>query len=528
MFTKSVIKRFSIVWIVPLLLVVSLDTTDVNAYVSPAGVDLGTAANFSVLGNTSISNVNSVGTVVTGGNVGSGPTGFSVSNFPPGTVTAPGILYTAANAATANANTALGLAYTSIAGRSVNQTFPNGDGQLNNLTLAAGVYRVGSATTAQLTAGNLTLDGENNPNAIWIFQIPGTSLTTAASTKILLTRQAQACNVYWQVGSSATLGASSTFVGNILADTSITVGTSATVNGRLLAGAVTTSGAISLDANPITTTACLAKAAPLPPLISIVKVPNPPALPLGPGLVTYTYTVRNIGPVTMTNVTVSDNKCAPLALISGDTNANNYLETTETWTVRCTTLITETTTNAATAVGFSGGLSSTDVAFATVVLTPLPPPLINVVKTPNRFILPFGGGSVTYTYTVTNPGVVAIGNVAIADNLCKAISARSGDLNDNNLLDLTETWLYACTMKITSTTLNTVTVTGSSNGLTATDIAFATVVVAAPVASTIATPGFPNTGIGPDDQNTPWNVITLVVLIPALLLITRARRKQTS
>ncbi|MEO8364025.1 MAG: ice-binding family protein, partial [Ilumatobacteraceae bacterium] len=235
--------------IVPLLFVVLLDTPSAQAYTSPGPVDLGSAADFAVLGNTAITNNGS--TQVYLGHVGSGPTGFAVSNFPPGVVNSPGILYTSANSATANANAALGTAYSNIAARAVNQTFPNGDGQLNNLILDPGVYRVGSATTAQLAAGTLTLDANNDPNSIWIFQIPGTTLVTAASTQILLTRGAQACNVYWQVGSSATLGASSTFRGNILADTSITVGNSVTVDGRLLAGAVTTSGAVTLDTDTI-------------------------------------------------------------------------------------------------------------------------------------------------------------------------------------------------------------------------------------------------------------------------------------
>src|ERR1035438_748838 len=179
-----------------------------NVAAQPA---LGTAANFAVLANSGITNTVVAGTVVTGGNVGSGPTPPAVSGFPPGIVTPPGILYLAANAATALANSDLGTAYGNVAAAGpITQTFPNGDGQLNNLTLGPGVYRVGSATTAQLTAGTLTLDS-SDPTAVWIFQIPGTTLKTAAATHIVLLHQAQACNVFWQVGTSATLGASSTF-----------------------------------------------------------------------------------------------------------------------------------------------------------------------------------------------------------------------------------------------------------------------------------------------------------------------------
>ncbi|MFA5775781.1 MAG: ice-binding family protein, partial [Ilumatobacteraceae bacterium] len=473
--------------------------------------------------------------------------------------------------------------------------------------------------TAQLAAGTLTLDANNDPNAIWIFQLPGTTLVTAASTQILLTRGAQACNIYWQVGSSATLGASSTFRGNILADTSITVGNSVTVNGRLLAGAVTTSGSVTLDTDTITKASCASSSSSIygyltviktvinnnggtklvsdfplfigptrvtssvayavvpdtyavtetnlpgysasvwggacspsgivtvatgevkvctitnddiagaaipvsPPLISIEKLPSPLSLPGGAGLVTYTYTVSNIGPVPIERVTVIDNKCAQVTYVSGDTNSNSILSTTETWTYRCAITVGQTTTNSATAVGYStSGISTTDIAFATVVVgAPIPPPLIFVTKTPNRFVVPFGGGSVTYTYQVTNPGVVALNNVSLVDDKCTNMSDPSGDTNDNGRLGVNETWTYTCTMRITSNTVNTVTATGNANGLTAIDFALATVVVA-PAG---ATPGFPNTGIGPDEKNTHWNLIIPIGVVAALFFVFGVRRKQ--
>lgn len=605
----------------PLLLVVLTDTPSAKAYTSPGPVDLGTAADFAVLANTSITN--SGNTVVTGGDVGSGPTGFTVSNFPPGIVTPPATLYTAANAATANANTALNTAYLNLAGRTPDQVFPDGDAQLNNLTLEPGIYQIGSATSFQLAAGNLTLDAVNNPSAIWIFQIPGaTDFKTAASTQILLSRGAQACNIYWQVGRSAILGASSLFRGNILANTSITVGNSATISGSLLAGAVTTSGAVTLDNDAITKTACTssspspnpriytyltviktvindnggtklvsdfklfigptnvtssasinlvpdtyqvsetsdpgytssawggacspsgivtlvsgdnktctitnddvgAAAVVVPPLISIVKVPNPLALPAGPGPVAYSYTVRNVGTVPMNNVTVVDNKCAPVTFVSGDTNANSLLNVGETWLYRCATSLSITTTNSATAVGYANGISATDIAFATVVVgNSTSPPLIHVVKTPNRLVVPFGGGPVTYTYKVTNPGFVALRNVTIVDDRCTKISGPTGDTDRDNLLDATETWTFTCQMDIRRNTVNTVTTTGRANGLTATDFALATVVVA-PAG---ATPGFPNTGLGPDQRHTPWNIIIPIGMIATLFMVYGVRRKQT-
>src|SRR6185312_1148390 len=88
--------------------------------------------------------------------------------------------------------------------------------------------------------GNVTLDGQNNPNSVFIFQIPST-LITATNSSVTLINGASPCNVFWQVGSSATLKTSSRFVGTILAQASISLGTGTRVRGRLLArtGAVT-------------------------------------------------------------------------------------------------------------------------------------------------------------------------------------------------------------------------------------------------------------------------------------------------
>ncbi len=168
----------------------------------------------------------------------------------------------------------------------------------------------------------------------------------------------------------------------------------------------------------------------------------------------------------MSSVTVTDDKCAPVTFVSGDTNRNSVLETYETWVYGCTALVSQTTQNTATTIGHYIGMSAVDTAIATVVVSvPLPPPLIHMTKMPNRFLLPFGGGLVTYNYAVTNPGVVALSNVSVADDKCKPISAGSGDINANNLLDTNETWAYTCQMDITGTTSNTVTAEGSATAV---------------------------------------------------------------
>jgi hypothetical protein len=154
-------------------------------------------------------------------------------------VTNPGLLTTATAAVTA--------AYVNAAGRTPDTTFATLDNQLGGQSLVPGVYAFGHATTANLI-GNLTLAG--NADSVWIFQA-SSDLVTAASSTVTLTGGAQACNVFWKVGSAATLGTSSTLVGTVLAHDDISVTNAVTVQGRLLAGAQA-SGAITLISDTIT------------------------------------------------------------------------------------------------------------------------------------------------------------------------------------------------------------------------------------------------------------------------------------
>lgn len=265
---------------------------------------------------------------------------------------------------------------------------------------------------------------------------------------------------------------------------------------------------------------------PVPPLIDVVKVPNPLALPNGPGNVTYTYTLRNIGTVPVTDVTMVGDNCQPITLISGDTNTDAKLDVNETWDYTCSTLLSETHTNIVTATGWANGISATDIASATVVVgLPTVPPLIHVVKKPNVFTLPAPGGAVTYTYTVTNPGTEPLGNVSITDNKCTGLPGRvvghPGDLNKNDLLENNETWIFTCKTNLTQTTSNTGTAQGSANGITARDFAIATVVVAA------AVPKLPNTGFAPTEQNLLWSIVSVGILLlaSASIFIVLKKRK---
>jgi hypothetical protein len=210
--------------------------------VAQAPVDLGTADPFAVLAGSTITNT---GPSVINGDLGLHP-GTEVTGFPPGTVNGARHVN---NAVAEQAKTDLVTAYNDAAGRPSSATLPP---DVGGQTLTPGVYRTGSVPSLGLT-GTLTLDGKGDPNAVFIFQIEST-LTTATDSTVRLINGARACNVFWQVGSSATLGTRTVFTGNILALTSISVNDSVIVDGRLLAR----NGAVTLINDTVTRARCAA------------------------------------------------------------------------------------------------------------------------------------------------------------------------------------------------------------------------------------------------------------------------------
>jgi hypothetical protein len=225
----------------------------------------------------------------------------------------------------------------------------------------------------------------------------------------------------------------------------------------------------------------------------------------------------------MSNVMVTDNKCSPVGFISGDTNSNNLLDLTETWSYSCTMTVSQTTTNTVTATGQANGFTAIDTANATVVVgLASPPPLINIVKKPNVFVVA-AGGAVTYTYKVTNPGTVALSNVSVVDDKCSPVSALlSGDTNTDSLLDPSETWTYTCQTNLAATTTNIATAEGAANGLTAIDFSLATVVV--PLVEPTPTPtvpGLPSAGI--NSGGVDGGLLGVIVLVGAFAAITAVR-----
>jgi hypothetical protein len=203
-------------------------------------ITLGTAGSFAVLAGSTVTNTG--GTVVNG-DLGVWP-GSSITGFPPGIVN--GTVYDG-DAAAATAQNGVTAAYGALAGLSVDQTLTGED--LGGLALFPGVYFF--ASSAELT-GQLTLNAEGLSNQIFVFQI-GSTLTTASSSSVLLINPGVGDSVFWQVGSSATLGTTTAFYGSILADQSITLTTGASIT---CGSALAENGAVTMDTNTVSTGGC--------------------------------------------------------------------------------------------------------------------------------------------------------------------------------------------------------------------------------------------------------------------------------
>ena len=236
---RSVAGRLTTAGVVGAAVVLGLTVAAPSAWAAQPPVGLGTATPFAVLAGTTVTNT---GPSVISGDVGVDP-GSAIIGFPPGTIT-NGTTH-AADAVALQAQSDTTTAYNDAAGRTPVVTESS---DLGGQTLAPGVYKAASALSL---TGNVTLDGGGDPSAVFIFQA-GSTLITASSSTVSLIGGAQACNVFWQVGSSATLGSTTTFVGTILALTSATLDTGATLQGRVLAR----NGQVSLDDNVITEPTC--------------------------------------------------------------------------------------------------------------------------------------------------------------------------------------------------------------------------------------------------------------------------------
>jgi len=319
--------------------------------------------------------------------------------------------------------------------------------------------------------------------------------TNSATTQLPLRDSLEGC-----------LSTNSNLKGNILALASITDNGGGTVAGRLLAQ----NGAVTLNNTHVTKQTCAS-----PTLILIKTVTNDNGgtkvisdFPLFVGatpVVSGAATTLTPGTYTASETNDSGYTASEWG---GDCAANGNITLANGDNKTCT--INNNDSTPPSGGGGGGGRRS----YSSRV-----PPLINILKVPNPLALPGGPGSVTYTYTVTNIGTVAMNNVTVADNKCALVNFISGDTNGDSILQTNETWIYRCTASVNQTTTNIVTATGHANGFTVADIADATVVVAAHK--------LPNTGIGPDDKDIPWNIIILASIIVSLSSLYVTRRKQT-
>jgi hypothetical protein len=209
-----------------------------SAAAATAPIDLGQAIPYSVVAGQTVTNT---GPSVLSGSLGVSP-GTAITGFPPGLV---GGSTHAADGVASQVQSDIVTSWIVAAGRAPTAKVA---GDIVGRTLTAGVYK---STSSLALSGTLTLNAQGNPDSVFIFQIAST-LITATASRIAMINGAQPCHVYWQVGSSATLGTTSVFKGTILALTSITVKTGATVEGRALAR----NGAVTLDNNVFTTPGC--------------------------------------------------------------------------------------------------------------------------------------------------------------------------------------------------------------------------------------------------------------------------------
>ena len=239
--------------VVSLLLATLLMTPATPAHAESDPVVLGAAESFAVLAGSGITNTGTTEVSGTaGGDMGSHPTpAFTGVDE----VDTTGITYTTSSDAVERAKASLVIAYDTLASREHTATIA---GDLGGHSLGPGTY---ASDAGILLTGTLTLDADGDPTAVFIFQT-GSTLTTASDSTVVLANGAQACNVFWQVGSSAALGADSSLTGSVLAFTSITAGAGASLSGQLLA----IHGTVTLHANKIVNNACVTEKVPEPDL----------------------------------------------------------------------------------------------------------------------------------------------------------------------------------------------------------------------------------------------------------------------
>jgi len=394
-------------------------------------VPLGAAASFAALAGSGMTNT---GPTTITGDVGSFPTPTQTGFI--GLVTLSGTNHFG-DAVTQAAKTDLRIAFLDAAGRP--SPTPVLGGALGGRTLTPGVYKDDGAPASLGLTGTLTLDALGDPNAVFIFQSAST-LITEVGASVVLQNGAQACNVFWQVGSAATLKTSTIFVGTIMAHDDITVGTGAAVAGRLLAGAQANgAGALTLINNTIAVLDCAAPPAAADLTISKSHSGN---FVQGQAGATFSLAASNVGlGSTVGTVTVSDTLPAGLtATAIGGTGWDCTLST-----LTCTrsdalaagasyssiTLTVNVAGDAPAAVintaAVSGGgelnLNNNSAGdTATIAQTPILVPDLTISKSHSGDFEQGGTGSYTLTASNVGPGPAA-GTVTVSDTLPAGLTA---------------------------------------------------------------------------------------------------------
>lgn len=393
------IPSLSILTIFSFLLLFLYGSTSSSA-LSPSAY-LGNALNFAVLANTpSVTNTGTTTISGTAGNdVGIAP---AASFTGAGSVTMTGGTVHLNDTAAQNAQTALATAYTTLS--TLATTKPDPGVELGGQTLTAGVY---AHTTLGITT-TLTLDGGGDPDAIFVFQ-SGSTLITADSvaSKVVLTNQAQACNVYWTVGSAATLGTYSTFVGHVLSVATVTAKTGATIEGQLLSR----DAAVTLDSNVITNNNCATSTpTPTPTATSTTTASATPAPPCTSTIRTLVFTSGGPGATTgkLTWVTsgpglfqfVGDPALYPAPY--------NYGTLTSSWDGSLVNMVPASIYQVAVRFTAECGLvsqGSTVATNAAAVATPTPTPTPVITPTPTPVETPTPTPTPVVTPTPTPPPV---------------------------------------------------------------------------------------------------------------------------
>ena len=398
-----------------------------SAQVAPT---LGSADSFAILGATTVTNT---GPTIITGNLGVDP-GTAVTGFPPGSLIGGAILGPGGDAALAQLATTA--AYINLAGQAcpVSNTFAVPT-DLSGMTLVPGVYCF--ASSAGLT-GTLTLDALGNPNAVWIFQIPST-LIAEVNSRVILINGGQECNIFWQVGSSATLKTGTTFIGNILALTSIALNTNATLSGRALAR----TGAVTLDSNTVSITACtVTPVTPIAP--SLAKAFSPATIGAGATSL-LTLTLSNPDATAATSASVTDTLPSGVIVAggAGTTCGGTVTAVGSTVTLTggsipatgsCTVTVNVTAANAgsfinsltAGALQTSNGSNPSATSATLTVLLPTTTPGLSLNKTADRTTYTTAGQVIVYTYVVRNIGGVTLtGPFTVTDDKLGAFTCGS-------------------------------------------------------------------------------------------------------